>query len=242
MYIKNKLMALTFLASLATCTHALAQNKSFDKNLDIIRTISVTGTGEEIVQNSLAHATLVVEANMNTSDAAQKDVAKRSSLIISFLRARNIDKLKTTSINLYPRYDYENNKQKLVGYTASNSISFEVAGEKLGGILDEVVKLGANRTEGVSFSASADVLARARNVAISKAVKDANMKADVALKTLGFQAKDVIRIRIDEASIAPPRPVQMAMFKAKAVEDQAQTPVEGGEDNVEAHVSLEIAY
>jgi uncharacterized protein YggE len=204
-------------------------------------TLTVTGKGSEMVATSLTQAQLGVEVQGDTAEAAQREAAKRSSAVVEFLRSRQVDKLETTGINLSPRYNYNNDQQQLVGYTATNTVSFRVPTDQAGTILDEAVKAGATRIDGVNFIAEDAAIATARQQAIREAIQDAQLQADAALNALGLSRKGVVSVQIGGA--APPPPI---MYRARALQAAdaapAPTPVVGGEQEVEASVTLEISY
>lgn len=233
----NRLKALaitTSLLSLAIAQPALAVEK-------MLRTLTVTGRGSELVATTLTQVRLGVEAQGKTANEVQQEVARRSNSVVTLLRSRNVDKLETTGINLSPVYRYDNGKQTLTGYSASNMVSFRVDTAKAGSLLDEAVKAGASRVDGVSFIASDTAIAGARRVALQEATQDAQTQAEAVLSSLGLSKKEIVNIQINNAFAPPPRPLAENMaFKAAA--DAAPTPVIGGEQEVEAAVTLQISY
>ncbi len=208
--------------------------------------LSVNGFAEHSIPANISTPSIAIESNSINANTAQKQVAKISNLVVNYLRSQKVEKLKTTSINLSPRYEYENNKPKLIEYVANNGISFEVQGDKAGQILDEVVRLGATRIDGINFSASSAEVDAAKNIAIQKAINDAKNKAQSALQALGLQIKQIVGIKIDGANSIQPSPIMMVRAVANdAVAYKAErspTPIIGGETNVNATVSLDITY
>ena len=61
------------------------------------------------------------------------------------------------------------------------------------------------------------------------------------MSTLGFKPKEVVSIQVNGASVPPPQPILRAKVAALATQD-ASTPVIGGEQEVEASVTLQISY
>jgi uncharacterized protein len=211
-----------------------------------MRILTVTGNGQEAIQTNLSTVNLAIEANASTAHAAQKDAAKRANAVVDFLRSQNVAKLKTSSINLAPRYEYEgnNNKQKLVGYVANNSVTFETTQERAGTILDETIRLGATRIDGITFRADAAIVQKAKNVAIAKAAKDAEQKAQAALAALNLNAQQIIYVAIDESMPNMPQPMMYSMAKLSVAADASvqSSPVAGGSEEIEAKVTLHIRY
>ncbi|MBW4520876.1 MAG: SIMPL domain-containing protein [Scytolyngbya sp. HA4215-MV1] len=220
--------------SLTLLSPALAQEK-------MLRTLTVSGRGTENVATSLTLVRLGVEAQGKTADAAQQEAASRSSAVVALLRSRKVDKLETTGINLNPNYRYDNGKQTLIGYIASNTVSFRIATEKAGPLLDEAVKAGATRIDGVSFIATDEAIAVAQKQALREATTEAQQQADVVLGALNLTRKEVVSIQVNGA-FAPPPPVPVNYKFAAPQAEAASTPVVGGEQQVEASVTLQISY
>ncbi|MBE9206662.1 SIMPL domain-containing protein [Nostoc sp. LEGE 06077] len=204
------------------------------------RTLTVSGRGMESVPTTLSLVNLGVEIQGKTAQEVQQEAAKRSSAVVALLKSRNVEKLETTGIRLNPVYSYNNNVQRITGYSASNTVSFRIATEKAGTLLDDAVKAGATQINGVSFIASDEAIAAARQVALKEATQDAQQQADAVFSALGLKSKEIVTIQVNNAS-APPPPVFLRAQAAKVAED-ASTPVVGGEQEIEASVTLQISY
>lgn len=216
----------------------LAQTESMNQT-ERINTLTVTGQGMENVPTSLAQVTLGVEVQGKTAAEVQQEVARRSSAVVGLLKSRNVEQLQTTGINLNPNFSYANDRQQLIGYSGSNTVSFRVPTERAGPIMDEAVKAGASQINGVSFIAAPEVISTARSQALREATLDAQTQAKAVLDTLNLSPKQVVKIQVNSTNTPPPRPVMM--MKADAA-SQASTPVVGGEQQIEASVTLEIQF
>jgi uncharacterized protein YggE len=219
--------------SLMTAQPSLAQEEP------MLRTLTVTGRGTESVPTTLTQVQLGVEIQGETAAEVQRAVAERSASVVEFLRSRNVSQLQTTGISLNPQYDYSDGRQRLVGYTATNTVSFRIATEQAGATLDQAVAAGATRIDGVSFVADDAALATARQQAIREAVEDAQLQADAALAALGLTRREVVNVQINGA-VPPPMPLLRAAPMAEMA--AAPTPVIGGEQEVQASVTLQISY
>ena len=208
----------------------------------MLRTLSVSGRGSESIPTTISRVSLGVEVQGKTPQEVQTEAARRSSSVVALLRSRGVDKLQTTGINLNPIYSYNNNVQKINGYAATNTVSFRVAAERAGNIMDEAVKAGATRIDNVSFVASDDAIATAQQQALRKATQEAQRQADVVLNALGLKSKEVVGIQINNASAPPPIIPQAAFLSADKLGARASTPVVSGEQEVEASVTLQISY
>jgi len=205
-----------------------------------LRTLTVTGRGIEAIPTTLTLVRLGVEVQGQTAAGVQQEAAKRSAAVVELLRSRNVEKLETTGITLNPMYSYENNQQKLIGYVATNNVSFRINTQSAGTLLDDAVKAGATRIEGVSFVAAESAIASAQQQALREATQDAQTQADAVLGALNLKRGAVVSIQVNGAS-APP-PVFMPRFAAARNDKDATTPVVGGEQQVEASVTLQFSY
>lgn len=220
---------------------ALAQDKGQIQNM-LLRTLTVSGRGVESIPTTLTEIRLGVEVQRKTITEAQQEAARRSEAVVSLLRSRpQVEKLQTTGITLNPVYSYNNNTQKLTGYIATNTVSFRVATEKIGMLLDDTVKVGASRIDGITFIATDSAISAAQQQALKKATQDAQQQANSVLSSLNLTPKEIVNIQINNTNIAPPQPLFQDRT-ANLAQDKVATPVIGGEQKVEASVTLQISY
>jgi uncharacterized protein len=207
------------------------------------RTITASGKGMVTIPTTLSQIRLAIEVAGKTPASAQQAAARRSTQVINYLKTQQIDKLQTTGINLNPTYIYPNGRNpEITGYTATNSISFRVTNDRAGAILDAAVKNGATRIDGVSFIASEQAISAAQLQALKQATQDAERQAEAVLQTLSLKRKEVISIQINSASTPAPVPLAQEPARAKLADATATTPIVGGEQQVEAAVTLDIGY
>jgi uncharacterized protein len=205
------------------------------------RTLSVTGRGTTNIAATLTQVRLAVEVSGKNPNDVQEEAAQKSTKVIQLLRSKKVDKLQTAGISLNPVYNYQNNQQKLTGYNATNSLSFRLPVAQAGAVIDAAVQAGATRIDSVSSIASDEAVAKAQAQALQLATKDAQRQAQAVLSALGFQPKEVVGIQINDA--ARPNPVMMeSAGLARDSRKVAQTEVVGGEQEVQANVTLQISY
>ncbi len=203
------------------------------------RTLSVTGQGIVSIPTSISVVRLGVQAEGKTAVEVQQEVARRSAAVVELLRSRNVEKLETTGISLNPVYNYQNDRQLLTGYTAINTVSFRLSTTDTGKLLDDAVKAGASRIDGISFVASDEAIERARLQVLQQATQDAQKQADTVLSALNLTRRGIVSISINSASAPMPQPLmRAASFQAES----ATTPVIGGEQEIRASVTLGISY
>ncbi|MEZ2276566.1 MAG: SIMPL domain-containing protein [Microcoleus sp.] len=205
-----------------------------------LRTLTVTGRGIEVIPTTQTQVRLGVEVQGKTAAEVQQEAARRSSAVVELLRSRQVEKLETTGITLNPSYSYENNQQRLTGYTATNTVTFRINTQSAGTLLDDAVNAGATRIDGVSFVAVESAIESARKQALRKATQDAQSQADAVLSSINLKRGEIVSIQVNGASAPPPMYRQLAGTRGVAAE--ATTPVVGGEQQIEASVTLQISY
>lgn len=230
-----KTLPFALLICISFAQPSLAQEKE-----RMYRTLTVTGRGMESIATTLSQVSLGVEIQGKTAQEVQQDAARVSSAVVALLKSRNVEKLETTGIRLNPVYSYNNNVQRITGYAATNTVSFRIATEKAGILLDEAVKVGATQINGVSFIASDEAIALAQKQALREATQDAKQQADAVFAALGFKSKEVVSVQVNNANAPTPPPI--AYRSAKLSAQDASTPVVGGEQEVNASVTLQISY
>jgi uncharacterized protein YggE len=220
---------------LGSSSRAIAQMDS-----SLLRTITVTGQGDEAIATTISQVSLGVEVRGKTAEEVQSEIATRSQKLVTFLKSKKVDQLTTTGVYLQPEYNYDDGTQRLTGYIATNSVSFEVPIAAAGSIMDEAVKEGATRIDGVYFWAEDDALAAAEKIALAEAARDAKTQADAVLAALGLTAQDVVQIQVNGS-----QPIDTPYVKADSLAIAASagnSAVEGGEQTVNAMVTLTIRY
>lgn len=204
------------------------------------RTLTVTGQGSEFAPTTLSQVTLGVEVQGETAATVQQEVAQRSAALVELLRSRNVTKLQTAGLYLSPIYDYNDSSPRITGYTATNTVSFQVPTTEAGVLMDAAIQAGATRIDGVSFIADDAAINTARQQAIREATEDARAQADAAFDALGLTAGDIVSVQVNGAYAYPPMPYYGRT--SQVAEAAVPTPVIGGEQEVQANVTLEISY
>lgn len=225
-----------------TTSSSVAQDRGQVQNM-LMRTLTVSGKGVETIPTTLSEVRLGVEVQGKTAAQAQQEAAKRSNAVVALLKSRSqVQKLETTGISLNPVYSYNNNRQTLTGYTATNTVSFQIATESISNLLDESVRVGATRIEGIRFVATDSAILAAEQEALKKATQNAQQQANSVLGALNFTAKEIVSIQINNASPPQPQPLVQYESASRLGSDKISTPVVGGEQKVEAAVTLQISY
>ena len=203
----------------------------------LLRTLTVTGQGEYSIPTTLTRVQLGVEIQGKTAQEVQEEVARRSTQVVNLLRSQNVSQLETTGISLQPQYNYENNQQQLIGYIATNIVSFEIETEKAGNLLDRSVEVGATRIDNISFTADEDAIAAAQREALREATLDAQSQGEAVLGALNLSPQEIIGIQVNGAN-----PPITPMFDVAVRSSEFKTQVIGGDQTIQSSVTLQIRY
>ena len=204
------------------------------------RTLTVTGVGIKKIVTTITQIEISVEIQDKSATKTQQEMARRTNSVLDFLRSRKVEQLQTKGIRLEPNYQYNNNKREMVGYIGTNAVSFRTTPEQLGTILDGAVNAGATSINGLSMTASEEVIISAQKKALELATIDAQQKAEVIFKTLNLKAKEVSNIQINSsAQVYNGGAPRYAMSADKV---SSTTTIIGAQQDIEALVTLQISY
>ena len=141
--------------------------------------------------------------------------------------------IQTSSLRIEPRYTRprEGEFAQIDGYRVTNQVQVVVRDlDKIGDILDQLVTLGANQTNGLSFEASkAETL---RDDARKEAVANAKRRAELYAAAAGVELGEVLSIDEGGGGDAP----QPVMHMARAM--KASVPIERGSETLSAQVTI----
>ncbi|MDB9315507.1 SIMPL domain-containing protein [Spirulina sp. CS-785/01] len=239
--VKPRLFALTLLVVLTVPAIDWLLPSPIAAQEQLLRTLTVTGEGEEKIPTTLASVRLGVEVEGDDAQTVQEEVAQRSSNVVELLRNRQVEQLQTTGIQLRPNYRYNDGERQLQGYIGTNTVSCRLPTEQAGQVMDAAVEAGATRIDGISFTATDAAIANAQEEALRNATQAAREQAKVVLESLNLSSQEIITISINNATAPRPLPQRMAQ-PALESQDASETPVVGGEQTVRASVTLQIRY
>jgi len=235
------MLKLRFLQTLVLC--ALAAPAAAQVQDTSAPAVIVT-TGEGVVKRApdRAWVTIAAESRARTAQEAQRLNTDAMTAVVEKIKASGIpaDAIQTTGYNLQPEFDYANGKQTLRGYVARNQVQVRVDPlSKTGDVIAAAVGTGATNVSGVRFDLK-DRGAVERE-AVTLAVRDARSRTDAIAAGASVQILRVLRIEeLRDGDIGQPRPIMgMAMMRSEAA--QAAVPIEAGEIEVRARVTLTVA-
>ena len=227
-------------AALAIATTLfLAPSASADDRRPLVPSISVTGTG---VVSAVPDTAMVQAGVVTQAASAAMAVSANNAIMETVLRALSAlgiaeKDIQTTDFSVTPQYRVANEERRppeIAGYEVANRVRVTVRDlAQLGIVLDEVIKQGANRLDGIRFSLGepAPILDEARKKAMADARRRAGVHAAAANVTVGR----VLLIEESPTSIPGPRFVTSARAGIAAV------PVAPGEQELSVTVTVTYA-
>ena len=204
--------------------------------------LSVTGSGTVLVESDLAIVTVGVQETSKDVLEAQSTVNEKIAAIKQALLDAGVEEssINTDSINIYANYDYSDNTEVIVGYTARNSLSVRTTDmDNVGSLIDAAFAAGANTLDNVQFTVQDDT--QAREQALTMAVEDARRKADVLASAAGLQVASIERISEGGVSVYDSMRNYAADTVMAAEESGGEgTLVQAALVSVDASVSMEF--
>lgn len=204
----------------------------------------VVTTGEHVLRAApdIAYVTVVAESRAMAPREAQTTNATTMAAVQAKLKGAGIaeEAMRTRSVDLQPEYDYLDGRQVLRSYVARNVLEVRVEPlARVGEITDIAVGVGATRVEGLRFDLKdrADLERQALTRAVEDAIKRATAIATGAGRTVGAV------LRIEDAGVPDrpqPRPYFAGRMSAEAVAAPPPTPVQPGEMDVRASVTVTV--
>ena len=176
--------------------------KFIGQGVEFRNTIAVSGIGETTVIPDVAQFSFAVVKESKTTEEAQLQVTDSVDSLLGYLKEFGVkdEDVKTTSYNISPRYEYNNNElvrypsfgtRELVGYEVSHWVRIKVRNlDILGSIVGEIGSRGATNISSIQFTVEDEEVVRseAREIAI----KNAKAKAKVLAKDLGVDLVKII--------------------------------------------------
>lgn len=193
--------------------------------------ITVTAVGSVEAVPDRAELSFGVTTNGATAKDASRANAERMTELIDALKAAGVrsEGIRTQNVSVSPRHSPMG--KRLPGFVAENSVSVQVDSARAGAIVDLAVENGATNASGPSFDVS-DREALYRD-ALGAAVREARKKADAIAGAGGVSVGDVRRV-VEGGTAEPP-------VYLEAPTRAAATPVEPGEEEIEATVTVTFA-
>ena len=245
---KNKTIAISLTSVLAAVMLILlfisafsaANVKADEAGADTSDTVTVSGSCTVYATPDKAELHFGVRSTKNTAADAQEQNTKDVTAVIDKLKELGVDEknIVTSAYNIYQEYDYE--KDKPAGYTASTSLTIkDVDVDDAGDIITRSVEAGVNEVQNITYTCS-EYDAKYED-ALKDAVAAAKKKAEVLAKAAG---KEVGSVQIitegyqDTSARFISKSMSIASEEAVAYDTGAAVPLMPGDSEITANVTV----
>ncbi|MGB8981703.1 MAG: SIMPL domain-containing protein [Anaerolineales bacterium] len=206
----------------------------------VIRTLSVSGSGEAYLAPDIASIYLGVHTEKLTAAEAVAENNEQTQKVIKAITDFGIDPkdVRTTNFSIWPMDQFDPLTGRPTGektYAVDNTVFVTVRDlDKLGDLLDTVVQAGANTVNSVQFDVAekSEALKQAR----AEAVKDAESQAQALAEAAGLTLGEIQSIGFSDAQAYP-------IFDGKGgggglASEAAAVPIQPGQLTFTVNVSV----
>lgn len=208
------------------------------------QTPSIVTTGEAVVRRApdQAFVTVAVESRARNPRDAQRQNSETMAAVQMRVATVGVarDAMRTVGYNIQQEFDFVDGRRVSRGYLARNALEVRVdAIDRTGEVIDAAVQAGATSVTSIRFDLKDR--AAAEREALRLAVVDARARAEAAAAGVGRVVERVLRI--DDSPQPRVMPLQRPMLAVarEAAAEPSQTPIEVGELEIRAQVTLTMA-
>jgi len=160
-----------------------------------LREITVSASGSVYLTPDKAAVTFGVTTQEATAAAAQGKNGETVEAVIAALAARGVEEtsIRTTYYGMYPRYDWTDGVQRLIGYTVTSTLTVQDQDiGTLGELLSACVAAGVNQIDSISFLCSG--YDEAYREALALAVAASRDKAEALAAAAGMTLGEAVAV------------------------------------------------
>lgn len=157
--------------------------------------IVATGRGDVAVAADQAMVIVAVESRQASAAAASADIARRMRAVREALIRAGVhpDSITTSAYSVQPNLERTDGRPRQNGYLALNAVRVRTRRlDQVGPVIDAALAAGANRVDGVQFSASST--ARARRAALAEAIAEARGDAEEMARAAGGRLGELLEL------------------------------------------------
>lgn len=211
------------------------------KTPDIQDRVIVTGEGKVSAAPDVAILNVGLVTEGVSVNAAQKQNNDKMNSVISAIKGEfkiEAKDLKTQNYSVNPKYNWDNGRQTIIGYTVNQYLQVKIRNfDKVGDIIARATALGANQVNGPDFMI--DDIEKFRVQAREEAIKQAKEKAKLLSNQVGIKLGRIVNFSEGGSQYSPvPRygmDMAMSALETKAV---ASPQIESGSQDVTVTVSI----
>ena len=191
--------------------------------------IETHATSQMQIPNSVVDVVVGITAAGKDLPTVQRSLADKSSSLITYLRAQQVQRLITNRVNFSPETKFDRSGlDKTVGYGGSSKVSFRTVPDKVADILAGVLTNGASSIDSTIFTPTEQEIVEARRSLSADATRTAESQAAAIAAAAGMKVVSIRSINVDSNSDVGP--VQARQLEINGymgdVKDEATTPVE----------------
>lgn len=178
-WIAMAVAAALILFLIAATVGKIKESRYLGKNSQYKNTIAVSGDGRVLAKPDIGQVDLSVVSQAAAVAAAQKDNTDKMNKITGAMKELGVkeDDLQTVNYNIYPRYQYSNGRNQIIGYEVSQTLRVKIRNlDQAGKILENAATLGANQVGSLDFTF--DNPEKLKEEARQKAIAGAKKKAE----------------------------------------------------------------
>lgn len=211
-----------------------------------LRQMSVTGEAMEKFAPDQAVLPITVQTEDKDLKIAKTKNDEKIRAVLAIAKKYNIaaTDMQTSYTSVQPQYNYlpNTNKPQLRGYQASASLQFKLSPlDKVAGFMDEVVKAGVDRVDGIQYTLKDDQ--KNREDVMLKALVNAASKATKMAATLHVTLGAPLQVS-ESGGVNYPQPVPYmargVMAMAAAPEMKSAPDLPSGE--IEIRQTVNVTY
>ena len=188
--------------------------------------ITVVGRGSADATPDMARVDLGVSVRADTVAEASRTARERAANLISALQTKGIppNDISTTGFSVYPEYDHQEGRQRLLGYRVSNDLQVVLRDLATSGeIIDAALGATGDESTVNGFTLSLTDDTQARDAAREAAWDDAKRRAEHLASLAGRGLGPVVSVVETSGGSQPPLPMmRMAMEEATPIEPGSQ--------------------
>ncbi len=203
------------------------------------REITVQGHAEQDASSNIARISLgVTTGTQPDADTATKALSEKFDAVVKAVQEVGVknEDVKATNVSVQPVYDFNNGRQTVRGFEASESIEVTVRKiDDVGTIVTRATAVGANQVGGLQFTVdNPEQLQQELQVA---AIKDARVKAEQLADALGVRLGKVKNFSASGAT--PPGPIMPLYAQSdQALEKAPDLPIPSGSETLTSDVTI----
>lgn len=206
-------------------------------------TVSVSGQSTIKAQPDLVSVYFNAETKGNTTQKAKEKNDEITNELINKIIELGFERsdIQTQNFNIYPEYDWEDDKRVEKGYKATHSIKIEFSTkntEKISDVVDTGVNSGA-LLDHINFELSEEKQKEYKAEAMKKASQDVRIKAESVADGLGQKLGDLVSVSVNDFNYQPWRAYDSVASEETEVKQEV-SDIQPSEKEISASVTAKF--